>query len=147
MSVQVDPFVIPIPDKWNNDKELAPTVQYLWKFLYDIWKRTGGGNDAIAEIGDSTLYDVGIKGAEIAEILKQLEELRVQFTIIENALAHVSLMSSILQDITNQTHIESQQNTQKVADELIYQDNTPLLLAELSDLRKRVEAIERGYDP
>lgn len=47
MSVSVDPFVIPIPQKWLNDPELGPTVQYLWKFLYDMWQRSGGGNDAI----------------------------------------------------------------------------------------------------
>ncbi len=78
MTIPVDPFVIPIPAKWARDPDLGPTVQYLWKFLYDLWQRTGGGNDAISDIEDSALYDVGIKGAEIAEINKQLEELKLQ---------------------------------------------------------------------
>lgn len=50
MSVSVDPFVIPIPQKWLTDPELGPTVQYLWKFLYDMWQRSGGGNDAIHNV-------------------------------------------------------------------------------------------------
>lgn len=50
MSVSVDPFVIPIPQKLLNDPELGPTFQYLWKFLYDMWQRSGGGNDAIHNV-------------------------------------------------------------------------------------------------
>jgi len=50
MSVSVDPFVIPIPQKLLNDPELGPTFQYLWKFLYDLWQRTGGGSDAIYNV-------------------------------------------------------------------------------------------------
>ena len=50
MSVNVDSFVIPIPQKLLNDPELGPTFQYLWKFLYDLWQRTGGGNDAIYNV-------------------------------------------------------------------------------------------------
>lgn len=83
MSVNVDPFVIPIPQKWLTDPELSATVQYLWKFLYDMWSRTGGGNDAIANLEDSALYDVGIKGAEIAEITKALDDLRIQIALTE----------------------------------------------------------------
>lgn len=145
MSVQVDPFVIPIPDKWLRDPELTATVQYLWRFLYDLWSRTGGGNDAVSDLQDSALYDVGIKGAEIAEIVKQLEELRIQLTIAETALANVAAMTAIVQDMANQFHIEAQQTTQKI-DDIAYQDNAPLLFAELADLRKRVEAIENGND-
>jgi len=146
MSVKVDPFVIPIPKKWAEDPELGPTVQYMWRFFYDLWSRTGGGNDAVSDLQDSALYDVGIKGAEIAEIVKQLEELRIQLTIAETALANVAAMTAIVQDMANQFHIEAQQTTQKI-DDIAYQDNAPLLFAELADLRKRVEAIENGYDP
>ena len=50
MTVNVDPFVIPIPQKILNDPELSPTFQYLWKFLYDLWQRSGGGTDAVYNI-------------------------------------------------------------------------------------------------
>lgn len=83
MSVNVDPFVIPIPQKWLTDPDLAPTVQYLWRFLYDLWRRTGGGDDAIASVEDSALYDVGIKGAEIAEITKDLGNIRAQMAFLD----------------------------------------------------------------
>lgn len=48
MSVNVDPFVIPIPRKFSNDPELKPYFNYLHKFLHDIRNRTGGGDDAIS---------------------------------------------------------------------------------------------------
>lgn len=50
MAVNVDPFVIQWPQKWASDPELAPTIQYLNKFLYDLWLRTGGSGDAISNI-------------------------------------------------------------------------------------------------
>lgn len=83
MSVSVDPFVIPIPRKWADDPELAPTIQYVWRYLYDLRERTGGDDDAVAALEDSALYDVGIKGAEIAEIIKQIEELRIQLAFLD----------------------------------------------------------------
>lgn len=83
MSVSVDPFVIPIPLKWANDPELSPTVNYIWRYLYDLRERTGGDSDTIASLEDSALYDVGIKGAEIAEIQKHIEELRIQLAFLD----------------------------------------------------------------
>lgn len=50
MTVNVDPFVIPIPQKILNDPELAPTFQYLWRFLYDMWQRTGGSVDLVQNV-------------------------------------------------------------------------------------------------
>lgn len=46
----VDPFVIPIPQQWLQDPELAATAQYLWRFLHDLWQRTGGGVDLVQNI-------------------------------------------------------------------------------------------------
>lgn len=46
----VDPFVIPIPQQWLADPELAATAQYLWRFLHDLWQRTGGGTDIIQNV-------------------------------------------------------------------------------------------------
>lgn len=44
---EVDPFVIQWPRKWVADQEIAPVIQYLNKFLHDLWARTGGGTDFI----------------------------------------------------------------------------------------------------
>lgn len=56
MSVKVDPFVIPIPLKWSEDPEIGPTVQYMWRFLYDLWRRTGGGSDQVSNQQLRELY-------------------------------------------------------------------------------------------
>ena len=45
----VDPFVIQWPRKWLDDPEVEPVVYYLNKFLHDMFIRTGGGTDEIAE--------------------------------------------------------------------------------------------------
>ena len=52
----VDPFLIEIPraiskmpEDWTQDdvREMVVTFEYLWKFLHDLWLRTGGANDDI----------------------------------------------------------------------------------------------------
>ena len=129
MSVSIDPFVIPIPQQWLKDPEVAATVQYLWRYLYDLRERTGGDDDAIATLEDSALYDVGIKGAEIAEMLKQIEELRIQNDMLLGIIH--GLQDSMSKQISS----------------LEAQDNSLILLAEITELRKRIEAIENGYDP
>ena len=52
----VDPFVIQGPRKWLQDPEIGPAVVYLNRFLHDMFLRSGGGNDAIADEGIKELY-------------------------------------------------------------------------------------------
>ena len=52
----VDPFVIKWPDKWLSDPQIEPVIRYLNRFLHDLWIRTGGGNDNIADEGIRELY-------------------------------------------------------------------------------------------
>ena len=52
----VDPFVIPIPRALQEDPEVRFYHEYLNKFLHDLWIRTGGGNDNIADEGIKELY-------------------------------------------------------------------------------------------
>lgn len=72
MAVNVDPFVIQWPEKWIKDPELGPTIQYLNKFLYDLWLRTGGGRDEISNAGLRELYpwgvEQGVNGAELISL-------------------------------------------------------------------------------
>lgn len=66
MSVSVDPFVIPIPQKLLNDPELGPTFQYLWRFLYDLWSRTGAGDDYVSDLTDDfVLLDARVDSLEL----------------------------------------------------------------------------------
>ena len=44
----VDPFVVQWPRKWTDDPEIGPVIDYLNRFLHDIFIRTGGGDDIIA---------------------------------------------------------------------------------------------------
>lgn len=44
---QVDPFTVPLPSKLSRDPETGPFFTYLVKFLHDMWRRTGGGEDFV----------------------------------------------------------------------------------------------------
>ena len=46
---KVDPFIVKWPNKWVRDPEIGPVLQYLNRFLHDLWQRTGGGDDAISD--------------------------------------------------------------------------------------------------
>lgn len=51
---KVDPFLHPIPRELLKNPETRAFFEYLVRFLHDIWKRTGGGNDLIdqGDFGD-----------------------------------------------------------------------------------------------
>ena len=67
MSVSIDPFVIPIPQQWLKDPEVAATVQYLWRYLYDLRERTGGGTDYVSDLTDDLVaLDVRVDSLETA---------------------------------------------------------------------------------
>ena len=53
---QVDPFVHPIPAKLNNDPETGPFFRYFVKWAHDIWIRTGGSDDLVADEGTRETY-------------------------------------------------------------------------------------------
>ena len=48
----VDPFIIPAPQKWVTDPEVGPFINYLVKFCHDLWQRSGAGSDLIDNAQD-----------------------------------------------------------------------------------------------
>ena len=59
----VDPFLIPVPrcigerkrpEDWTQGDlvELSEAFTYLWRFLHDLWLRTGGATDNLQETID-----------------------------------------------------------------------------------------------
>ncbi|MBL4651270.1 MAG: hypothetical protein JKY53_00185 [Flavobacteriales bacterium] len=69
----VDPFVIEWPEVWTEDPQIAPVIIYLNRFLHDLWIRSGGGDDAIAETQIGELYEPGIQTSNVDEIAEELE--------------------------------------------------------------------------
>lgn len=61
---RVDPFVIQWPRKWIEDPDLNSTIQYLNKFLYELWIRTGGGTDDISNT--ASVFNSGLNSTALA---------------------------------------------------------------------------------
>jgi hypothetical protein len=54
---KVNPPPVPnIPAKWVNDPELRGFLLEWQRILYQLWERTGGYNDDIADTGKRELY-------------------------------------------------------------------------------------------
>jgi len=56
MVQQVDPFIYPIPKKILADPELRPYFEYFHRWAHDMWKRTGGSSDDVADTGLRETY-------------------------------------------------------------------------------------------
>jgi hypothetical protein len=56
MPNSVDPFIHPIPRKLQADPELRPFFEYFVKWAHQMWKRTGGGEDSVADAGLRETY-------------------------------------------------------------------------------------------
>ena len=84
MATRVDPFLIPIPKKILEDKESRVYFEYLNRFLHDLWTRTGGGNDAVAESQIGELYEPGIETSNANELIEELEVDSELFSKLDN---------------------------------------------------------------
>ncbi len=84
MSTRVDPFLIPIPRKILEDRESRVYFEYLNRFLHDLWTRTGGGNDDVAESQIGELYEPGIETSNVDELVDDLEVDAAIFGIASN---------------------------------------------------------------
>jgi hypothetical protein len=72
----VDPFVIKWPNKWAQDPELRDALRYLNRFLHDIWKRTGGGEDLIeSTIVELTTELTSVSSGQIEELTDTLGQI------------------------------------------------------------------------
>ena len=56
MATKVDPFVYPLPKALTKDKETRIFFEYLVRWAHDMWVRSGGGDDAIAEADVQETY-------------------------------------------------------------------------------------------
>jgi len=76
---KVDPFVIQWPNKWMSDPEIRPVIEYLNRFLHDLFIRTGGGFDLIedAEVGAS------IGQSDAVRLMAQLTRLEKRVEAVE----------------------------------------------------------------
>tara|TARA_R110000824_G_scaffold76487_8_gene193738 strand:+ start:88 stop:378 length:291 start_codon:yes stop_codon:yes gene_type:complete len=54
MVTQVDPFLIPIPKSLVQDKETRAYFEYMNRFLHDMWVRSGGSSDDLANVSSNT---------------------------------------------------------------------------------------------
>ena len=56
MATKVDPFVFPIPKELLKDKSTREFFEYLVRWAHDMWVRSGGGDDAVAEATIQEVY-------------------------------------------------------------------------------------------
>ena len=56
MATKVDPFVYPIPQELTKDKETRVFFEYFVRWAHDMWVRSGGGDDAVAEATIQEVY-------------------------------------------------------------------------------------------
>lgn len=76
--MKVDPFVITWPQQWINDPEIAPVLNYLNRFLHDLWVRTGGGNDEIDDLQDLLLGSDSRRITEVRQLTKRVRQLELE---------------------------------------------------------------------
>lgn len=70
----VDPFVVPMPEKWLRDPEIEPFASYLVRWCHDMYNRTGGADDLIESQQDTEGGDPGITSGRFLEIENELDD-------------------------------------------------------------------------
>lgn len=101
----VDPFIQPVPAKFQQDPELRAYFEYLHRFLHDLWVRTGGSTDFAEE---ARLEDNGVilalaNSRRIADIDTQetLQAARSVSNIEEQLVQIIGMISRLEKQVTN----------------------------------------------
>lgn len=113
----------------QTTREMTIFLRALVETVRQLWLRTGGGDDFIARLESECLFDVGIKGAELAEIQSQIQHLHVIVASLDRLLCDAEQIKQQLSDLQAQI------------------PDAQLAYAEVLKLSERVSAIENGYDP
>jgi len=98
---KVDPFVIQWPEKWTSDPEINPVINYLNRFLHDLFIRSGGGEDLLDSTEQaltSSNSRVSRNAAKINALEKvdfEVEPITADFTTFRNQIIICKNTSSI----------------------------------------------------
>ena len=71
---KLDPYVAQWPVKWMQDNEIRPSIEYLNRFLHDIFIRTGGDDDAIESVENEEAFDPGIQTFEQDDFEAEIDD-------------------------------------------------------------------------
>ena len=93
MSVSVNPPpMIRLPQSMRGDPEVASYYRHLDRMLLQLWKRSGGNEDFIADLQEDS--EAVIDNSILSERIKQLEEAESQST-------DLSVIGNRLNDLEN----------------------------------------------
>lgn len=77
---KVDPFVIQWPTKWMQDDEIRPVIEYLNRYLHDMFIRSGGGEDLIDDNQEQVITALGAQLKDLQDQVGSGELLTVDTT-------------------------------------------------------------------
>lgn len=77
---KVDPFVIQWPAKWMSDDEIRPVIEYLNRYLHDMFIRSGGGEDLINDNQEQVITALGAQLKDLQDQVGSGELLTVDTT-------------------------------------------------------------------
>ncbi len=142
---QVDPPKIPWPDIWLRNPATATTINFLNRFLHDLWVRTGGGNDLIEEVNNIT-QEITVTNSEVFNVSQQIEEVtalaaEAQTQIHEIGVAlqdfdEIKTMISLIDTLRAETQILKECFTEQPPIE------DTLLISIMDEQDKRISALE-----
>ncbi len=100
---KVDPFVIQWPRKWLEDNEIRPVIEYLNRFLHDLFIRTGGGTDLIDESAGVT----STNQSDATRLLAHISRLERRVVAVEERdfdglNAKIARLNRIMETILNE---------------------------------------------
>lgn len=115
MSIKVNPPPqLRIPDQFFNNPDLRNFFEQQQIMLFQLWNRTGGANDTVADLESEELYDSGITDSSLIEVKKQLDELEP----IENSATYLTVLEKRIQELELQVEMLVTTNTSNIEDHI-----------------------------
>jgi len=127
-----------------NDNEIRPVIEYLNRFLHDLFIRTGGGDDLIEEVVETTAAE-----ADTSRLLSTINKLERRVRDLEESTDTDELRTKVanLNQKVNQLINELLTAVKALAPDLEQESEKLVLLGNLLDEVKLLNArIEEAFE-
>ncbi|MBL4940911.1 MAG: hypothetical protein JKY81_04535 [Colwellia sp.] len=143
MPVTVDPRLYPIPQDLQKIPEVRKYFEDLERFLHDLWFRTGGGDDAVAEAQIGELYEPGIQTSNADELIEEVE-VSQEMSFFHDFTERLEELESVNQIPTPTAAVEvitASSNTTTTGDQVVICTNTSSITVTLNATPEDGEAV------
>lgn len=128
------------------DDEIRPVIEYLNRYLHDIFVRTGGGDDLIDDSGENVASTLGLisrLNSLTSEAEKKLEDIDQLTASLNNGLSKVEELKNNIENLEQTNSQKLLSKIEELESKIENSEQVKANFSGLDELNKRVDDLEQ----